>query len=68
MVQHFGLTQLRGLEHIAIKQLKTVNGWSDEKIQKHIQDAWTQWHYRNKVKWKLNLDFLDILKDDTQAT
>lgn len=59
MVKHWGLTQLRGLEHVAFAHLKQVNNWSHKQVQEHIKEAAELWHERNKIKWKLDLTWIE---------
>ena len=58
MVKHWGLTQLRGKEHVAFAHLKKVNNWNDQQAQEHMRESIELWHQRNKIKWELDLEWL----------
>jgi len=58
MVKHWGLTQLRGQEHIAFAHLKKVNCWNDQQANAHIMEAIALWHARNEVIWKLDISWI----------
>lgn len=58
-VKHIGLSQLRGLEKRAIKQLMKVNETSEKSAKQYISESFAVWHKRSKHKWTLDISFLD---------
>lgn len=57
-VKHFGLTQLRGYEDAAKRQLERVNKWGPLEVTSHIRDSVDLWMKRSRRKWKLDLSWL----------
>jgi hypothetical protein len=58
MVKHWGLTQMRGLEHVAFEHLRHVNNWSVQQAQKHVMEAVEIWQARNKIQWVLDISWV----------
>jgi len=56
MVKHWGLTQLRGKEHVAFAHIQKVNNWTPQQVREHISEVAEIWHERNKVNWILNIE------------
>lgn len=61
-VKHFGLTQIRGEEEIAIKQLMKVNGMTREEVWAYIKEVTSIWDTRSFYNWKLDISFLEDYK------
>jgi hypothetical protein len=58
LVKHFGLAESKGRGEEARAHLKKVNGWSREKAEKEIQEAFNLSGERSKHNWSLDLSFL----------
>lgn len=58
---HIGLAEVNGKRDEAILQLMTVNGWSRERTEKHVNDAFSKWAERSKESWKLDISRLKVL-------
>jgi hypothetical protein len=67
-VCHFGLATLRGRERQARRHLMDVNGWSDAQADRHIEQAFLQWHRRGLVSWELDISFVDTYIDTEKVS
>nr|WP_282565782.1 hypothetical protein [Providencia rettgeri] len=58
-VKHIGFTELRGKLEEATAHLAIVNGWSLEASSLYIEESFETWDARSRVKWKLDLSWLE---------
>lgn len=64
MVKHYGYTQIRGLEHVAIAHIQKINNWTKKETIIYIQQCFKIWRIRSQKHWKLNMEFLKQLNYD----
>jgi hypothetical protein len=67
LVKHYGRAQARGLRREALDQLMTVNEWTKDDAQAHIQTSAMQWRERNCHIWELDLDWIRVVLSDWRA-
>ncbi len=58
---HYGMAQVRNVEHVAVNQLAKVNGWSIAEIDEHVEAAFALWRERSERNWRLDLSLLEDL-------
>lgn len=58
-VKHIGLADRKGLAPKAREHLSQINSWSKEKTLAYIKKQVNKWKKRSKLKWKLNIDWLE---------
>lgn len=58
-VKHIGLTQMRGENEIAIKQLMKVNKMTRQEAWDYIRKAYDKWQERSRYEWKLDTSMLE---------
>ncbi|RHZ35973.1 HNH endonuclease [endosymbiont GvMRE of Glomus versiforme] len=59
LAQHLGYAGVIGRFQEAKEHLKKVNGWNEKQTLIYIQEKFREWEVRNKVKWVLDLNYLD---------
>ena len=57
---HIGNAKRIGVDHIARKKLKKVRNFTDEELQKHIDDAYKLCAERDKYDWVQDLSILEL--------
>lgn len=62
--KHFGLAQLKRDDYYVRKHLKSVNGWTDIKLDNYLNEKWEEWHQRNQINWSLNIDYINEYMED----
>ena len=55
---HFGRSNKVGLGEFAKAHLREVNGWTDSQLNKHLENATSQWIKRIDFKYQLDLSWL----------
>jgi DNA polymerase III epsilon subunit-like protein len=55
---HMGRSNIVGLGESAKAHLKKVNGWTDSQLNKHLENASSQWVKRIGIKYQLDLSWL----------
>jgi 5-methylcytosine-specific restriction endonuclease McrA len=60
-VKHIGLAGIRGRRSVAEKHLASVNGWTQEQVERYIKWAFMIWKQRSKYEWTLDLSWLEQL-------
>jgi DNA polymerase-3 subunit epsilon len=55
---HMGRSNIVGLGESAKEHLKKVNGWTDNQLYKHLENASNQWLKRIGLKYQLDLSWL----------
>ena len=58
-VKHIGLAGIRGMSERARERFKKINKLSSKNTKIEINKAISIWIKRSKVRWKLNLDYLN---------
>lgn len=58
-VKHIGLAEIKGEQHLAMKQLKKVNGINDIIAHKYLAHCVYIWRKRSEHHWTLNISYLD---------
>lgn len=57
-VKHWGYALISGMESIVRKQIKQINNWKDEDVDKYISEAFKLHAYRSQHTWVLDLSLL----------
>lgn len=55
---HFGLAEINGHRDRALNQLIAVNGWSRQRAEQHVREAFIEWQRRSAIDWHLDLTLL----------
>ncbi|ACT51321.1 DUF5710 domain-containing protein [Methylovorus glucosotrophus] len=55
---HYGLANIKGLGAEAGNHLKSVNKWTDEELNEHIDSSFNTWKFRSEFDWKLDISWL----------
>jgi hypothetical protein len=58
-VKHIGRARMIGKISECYKQLKKINHWTTEMIEKHISDSQLEYRIRSKMQWKLDISLLN---------
>lgn len=58
-VKHAGLANLKDEMNIVINQLCYINKISVKEAKTYINDSFNVWKERNKVKWKLDISYIE---------
>lgn len=57
-VKHFGRSRILGKEELCVEHIKKVNGWTNKKLQKHIDESFELFVNRSKHEWLLDITVL----------
>lgn len=57
--KHYGFAQVSGNEKKVRSHIKKVNGWTEDKLDSHIGEMFSQWNERSQHEWELDITFLD---------
>jgi len=57
-VKHLGRAKIVGIYHLAMAQLRKVNGINDTEALEYAKQVFEQWAERSKHKWKLDIKCL----------
>lgn len=55
---HFGLANIHGKADIAGNHLKSINKWTDEEVNEHIDKSFDTWKFRSSLNWELDISWL----------
>jgi len=58
MVKHYGFHQMQGRGKIAKLHMASINNWTTNQVDEHIQSAFKLWEQRNKINWKLDTSYI----------
>lgn len=61
-VKHLGLAETRGRLRPALEHLARINGWTLVDAQTYAEAVFEIWGQRSRIRWTLDLQFLDDLK------
>ena len=59
MVKHFGRSTAIKKQHIVMKQLENVNGWTHKQAVTYLAEIYRIQKLRSKKKWKLDIQILN---------
>lgn len=59
-VIHFGLTTLRGRSKESLVHMARVNGWTIQRCETHVKDAFAKHAARSKHAWTVDISILDM--------
>ncbi len=58
LATHFGFAEISGKRDVAARQLASINHWSMDQVDEHVDRAFGLWRRRNEIDWKLDLGIL----------
>lgn len=58
-VHHFGLSELQGKRKQTLAHLIKINNLSKKEAEKYIEKSFQEWAERSKIKWKLDIKYLE---------
>jgi 5-methylcytosine-specific restriction endonuclease McrA len=58
-VKHYGLAEIKGNAKRAYEHLKKINELSEEEAYNCVEEAFNTWRERNKVRWTLDIFYLE---------
>lgn len=61
--KHWGYALLNGLEKVVREQIKTVNGWKDQDVDKYINEAFALFEIRSRFDWTLDLSYFESVRN-----
>jgi 5-methylcytosine-specific restriction endonuclease McrA len=63
-VKHIGLARIKGRELETLQHLAKVNNWSETKAKSVISYAFREWERRSRIKWLLDVSYIDTFVKD----
>jgi len=57
-VTHIGFAEAIGLYDAAVRHLKLVNRWDQDKAESHIDEAFSVWEARSNITWEVDMTWI----------